>query len=148
VGDIGDKITPLLYPSSPPLTFWILHEEIVLQIQSLLWRRRMYNHLFLLSFTFLPFLLCFSELSMTVTNIRDNEIIMMKFFWAHSFENFNPWWSLGPVAFGPVVRQHIMAKAGTRANPFTPWPGCKRKKRVESTVPFKSTPPNDLRIFY
>jgi hypothetical protein len=39
---------------------------------------------------------------------------------AHDFRSFSPW-SLGPVAFGLVVAQYIIARAHSRSATFASW---------------------------
>jgi hypothetical protein len=71
-----------------------------------------------------------------------------RFISAHSFRGFSPW-LIGPFAFGPVVRQHIMAGAHSRAELFTSWLGTNWRGRggagshclLKCTAPMTRRPP-------
>lgn len=64
---------------------------------------------------------------------------IVRFIWAHIFGDFSPW-SLGPVAFGPVRRQHLMAGARGWANPVHLLVARKwKKEEVGDSLPVSST---------
>jgi hypothetical protein len=59
---------------------------------------------------------------------------------AHSFRSLILW-SVGPIAFGPVVKSHNLAAAHGGGKPVTSWPGCKGQEEdvLGSHCPLQGT---------
>lgn len=64
---------------------------------------------------------------------------MVTFIWAHIFGDFSSW-SVGPVTFGPVGRQHLKAGAHSWANPVRLLVARKwKKEEMGDSLPVSST---------
>jgi hypothetical protein len=46
---------------------------------------------------------------------------------AYNFGGFNPLF-VGPIAYEPVMKPHIMARTCSGAKPYTSWPGSKTEE--------------------